>query len=413
MERVYSAAVIGGGPAGLMAAGLLGQGGLPVLLLEKNDQPGKKLRITGKGRCNLTNNCEVEDFLRNVPRNPRFLYSALYGFTPQDTMAFFEGLGVPLKTERGDRVFPQSDRAGDVVDALTNWCRAQGVEFRQGEVETVTPGAPFSLSLKEGGAVSAHRVVVATGGLSYPQTGSTGDGYRFARQLGHTVTPPGPSLVPLRCGEQWCKNCQGLSLKNVTLTVEEVGKKRPVFSELGEMLFTHFGVSGPLVLSASCHMEDAPGRYRLHIDLKPGLTHEALDRRLLRDFEEYRNKNLQNALGKLLPQKLIGSYVALTGIPGEKKVNQLTQAERGEMVRVMKDLPLTVSGFRPAAEGIITRGGVSVREVDPGSCQSRRCPGAYFVGEVLDVDGYTGGFNLQIAFSTAVAAARDILAQPR
>ncbi|MBO1680108.1 NAD(P)/FAD-dependent oxidoreductase [Bittarella massiliensis (ex Durand et al. 2017)] len=413
MERVYSAAVIGGGPAGLMAAGLLGQGGVPVLLLEKNDSPGKKLRITGKGRCNLTNNCEVEDFLRSVPRNPRFLYSALYGFSPQDTMAFFEGLGVPLKTERGNRVFPQSDRAGDVVDALVNWCRAQGVEFRQGEVEAIAPGAPFSLSLKEGGALAAHRVVVATGGLSYPQTGSTGDGYRFARQLGHTVNAPGPSLVPLCCCERWCKNCQGLSLKNVTLTVEEVGKKRPVFSELGEMLFTHFGVSGPLVLSASCHMEDAPGRYRLHIDLKPGLTPEALDRRLLRDFEEYRNKNLQNALGKLLPQKLIGSYVALTGIPGEKKVNQLTQAERGEMVRVMKDLPLTVSGFRPAAEGIITRGGVSVREIDPGSCQSRRCPGLYFAGEVLDVDGYTGGFNLQIAFSTAVAAARDILALPR
>ena len=359
MERVYSAAVIGGGPAGLMAAGLLGQGGLPVLLLEKNDQPGKKLRITGKGRCNLTNNCEVEDFLRNVPRNPRFLYSALYGFSPQDTMAFFEGLGVPLKTERGNRVFPQSDRAGDVVDALTNWCRAQGVEFRQGEVEAVAPGAPFSLSLKEGGTVSAHRVVVATGGLSYPQTGSTGDGYRFARQLGHTVTPPGPSLVPLRCGEQWCKNCQGLSLKNVTLTVEEVGKKRPVFSELGEMLFTHFGISGPLVLTLSSLLPEDLSRVRLAIDLKPALDDGTLDARMVRDLRELSRKQLITVMDGLAPHNLALTLLELAGVSPALPANALTHEQRATLRGLLKALPLTPLKLRGFSEAIITPDGAA------------------------------------------------------
>lgn len=405
--------VVGGGAAGLFCACQLSAGGVPVLLIEKNAQLGRKLRITGKGRCNLTNDCDSETFLKNVPRNWRFLYSAINAFSTQDTKDYFTALGVPLKTERGARVFPVSDSAHQVADALVQTARAQGVTILQDRVTAIAPAdGGYRVETAASGDFFAPQVVVATGGLSYPQTGSDGDGHRFAAALDLPVTACSPSLIPMVVKEPWCKNLMGLSLRNATLTVRDTQKKdRPVFSQLGELLFTHFGVSGPLVLSASGHMEDVPGRYRLQIDLKPGLTAQQLDRRILRDVEENPNKNFSNLLAGLLPQKLIGTVCALSGVPATEKANQLTRAQRAALRDLLKCLPLTFAGFRPIAEAIITRGGVDVRQVQPGSMQIKERPGLYFVGEVLDVDGYTGGFNLQIAFSTAYLAARDILAK--
>ncbi len=403
----YDIAVIGGGPAGMMAAGTAAACGKSVCLLEKNQLLGRKLRITGKGRCNITNNCGAETLMRNIPTNGKFLYSAFHQFSPADVMDFFERRGLPLKTERGNRVFPVSDRAADVAEALAAYCREGRVRFLQKEAcrLLLENGRCTGVICKGGETLSARSVILATGGLSYPLTGSTGDGYRFAREAGHTVTPLLPSLVPLTVREGWCRELQGLSLKNVTLTVTDRRTGRHLFEELGEMLFTHFGVSGPLVLSASAHLRPMEaGRYLLAVDLKPGLDEKQLDSRLLRDFAQYHNRDFANALGGLLPRTLIPVVVALSEIPPEKKVNQLSREERRTLAGLLKGLPMTVTGFRPVDEAIVTSGGVAVAEINPKTMESKRCPGLYFAGELLDVDGYTGGFNLQIAFSTGYLA---------
>ena len=406
-------AVVGAGAAGLVAAGFAARAGHAVTLIERNSRPGRKLMITGKGRCNVTNDCDVRDFLGNVPRNGRFLYSALNAFGPAQTMAFFEGLGVPLKVERGRRVFPVSDRAADIVDALGRFVKDAGCRMREGRVEAliVRDGAAAGVRLEGGGEIPADAVILCTGGLSYPATGSTGDGYDMARTAGHTVVDPVPSLVPVVTEEDWPAQLQGLSLRNVTLTVAEKDVAHPVFEELGEMLFTHFGVSGPLVLSASAHMRNmAPGRYILHIDLKPGLTPEQLDLRMQRDFLKFSGRDFINSLHELLPAKLIPVFVQMTGIDPHRKVSQLTREMRRAAGLRLKDLCLTVQSFRPVEEAVVTSGGVDCREVSPRTMESKRVKNLHFAGELLDIDAYTGGFNLQIAFSTGYAAGNGVLA---
>ena len=407
--------IIGGGAAGLMAACTAAftyrDGGAEITLVEKNEKAGRKLMITGKGRCNVTNNCDLDTLIAHVPRNGKFLYSAFSNFLPQDTMAFFETLDVPLKTERGNRVFPVSDKASDIVDALVKCVKSLKIKFLHGTAETILTenGQVTGVKLKDGTILGADRVIVATGGISYPLTGSTGDGYRMAAELGHTVTELKPSLVPLTVHEGFCSRLAGLSLKNVTLSVFEDGKKKPVFSELGEMLFTHFGVSGPLVLSASSHMRYmGKKQYTATVDLKPALSPEQLDRRILRDFEEEKNRDIANVLGKLLPKSLIPVMLSLSGIDPHAKINQISREERARLGNTVKHLPLTVTGFRPIEEAIITSGGISVKEVDPATMESKLIKGLFFAGEILDTDAYTGGFNLQIAFSTAVAAGSHV-----
>ncbi len=399
--------VVGAGAAGLLCAGTAARRGLRVLLLEKNPRPARKVMITGKGRCNVTNHCSPQDFLLAVRRNARFLYSAIYGFSPEDTMALFEDLGIPLKTERGNRVFPVSDRAVDIVDALQRYALGENVSLQQGTAQALLleDGCLKGVKTGDGRHLLAPQVVLATGGASYPRTGSTGDGYALARQAGHTVVPPTPSLIPIVTREDWCRDLMGLSLRNVTLTLADTRRNKVLFQELGEMLFTHFGISGPLVLSASCHMEqDRLRDYCLSIDLKPGLSAQQLDARLLRDFEAYHNRDFQNALGDLLPRKLIPVVVSLSGIPGQEKVHQITREQRQALVQLLKGLPVTPQAFRPLEEAIVTCGGVAVKEVNPRTMESKLCPGLYFAGELLDVDAYTGGYNLQIAFSTGHAA---------
>ena len=401
--------VIGAGAAGLMAAGQAARRGRSVLMIDKNDRPARKVMITGKGRCNVTNDCDNETFLKNIRSNPRFLYSAIAGFSTADTMEFFENLGVRLKTERGNRVFPVSDRAADIVDALSTFAKSAGARYQKGRVEKILSGTEGveAVVLADGETIACTDVIVATGGESYPGTGSTGDGYRLARMLGHEVTRIRPSLIPIETEDSFCKEMQGLSLRNVTLTVTK-GKKK-MFSELGEMLFTHFGVSGPLVLSASSHMDDEiMGEYVLHIDLKPGLSPEQLDARLLRDFEKYKNKDFLNALGDLLPRKMIPVMVRRSGIEGTSKVHQITRQQRRNLVERVKDFTIIPKAFRPINEAIVTAGGVSVKQVDPKTMESKLCRGLYFAGEVLDLDAYTGGFNLQIAFSTGFAAGTHV-----
>lgn len=401
--------VIGAGAAGLMAAGQAARRGRSVLMIDKNDRPARKVMITGKGRCNVTNDCDNETFLKNIRSNPRFLYSSIAGFSTADTMEFFENLGVRLKTERGNRVFPVSDRAADIVDALSAFAKSAGARYQKGRVEKILSGAEGveAVVLADGETIACTDVIVATGGESYPGTGSTGDGYRLARMLGHEVTRIRPSLIPIETEDSFCKEMQGLSLRNVTLTVTK-GKKK-IFSELGEMLFTHFGVSGPLVLSASSHMDDEiMGEYVLHIDLKPGLSPEQLDARLLRDFEKYKNKDFLNALGDLLPRKMIPVMVRRSGIEGTSKVHQITRQQRRNLVERVKDFTIIPKAFRPINEAIVTAGGVSVKQVDPKTMESKLCRGLYFAGEVLDLDAYTGGFNLQIAFSTGFAAGTHV-----
>ena len=401
--------VIGAGAAGLMAAGQAARRGRSVLMIDKNDRPARKVMITGKGRCNVTNDCDNETFLKNIRSNPRFLYSAIAGFSTADTMEFFENLGVRLKTERGNRVFPVSDRAADIVDALSAFAKSAGARYQKGRVEKILSGAEGveAVVLADGETIACTDVIVATGGESYPGTGSTGGGYRLARMLGHEVTRIRPSLIPIETEDSFCKEMQGLSLRNVTLTVTK-GKKK-IFSELGEMLFTHFGVSGPLVLSASSHMDDEiMGEYVLHIDLKPGLSPEQLDARLLRDFEKYKNKDFLNALGDLLPRKMIPVMVRRSDIEGTSKVHQITRQQRRNLVELVKDFTIIPKAFRPINEAIVTAGGVSVKQVDPKTMESKLCRGLYFAGEVLDLDAYTGGFNLQIAFSTGFAAGTHV-----
>ena len=428
-------AVIGGGAAGMMAACAAAGAGAQVVLREKNEKLGKKLYITGKGRCNLTNDCVSEAFFENVVRNSRFLYSAYSGFDNRAAMDFFEGAGCRLKTERGGRVFPVSDHASDVTAALERRMRALGVQIRlrTGAARILTDrfGRAAGVLLENGGRVEADAVILATGGLSYPSTGSTGDGYGMAEALGHTVVPCAPALVPLEVRESWCAQLQGLSLKNVSVSL--VCGKRECYRGFGEMLFTHFGVSGPLILSASSYYGGAesqdgaggrkprrdagepearrdgakPREYTLCIDLKPALTEEQLDRRLLREFEAGQNRLFRNALDGLFPARLIPVMVSLCGIDPARPVHAVTRQERKRFAELIRCLPLTVTGTRGFAEAVITRGGVRTGEVNPSTMGSKRTPGLYFAGEVLDLDALTGGFNLQIAWATGYLAGRS------
>lgn len=407
----FDCIIIGGGASGLFCAVQLAWQGKKVLVIEHNRECGRKLSITGKGRCNVTNNCDVETVMKNVPRNNKFLYSALNGFTPEDTMSFFECLGVDLKTERGSRVFPVSDSAKEIVNSLVNACRDGGVKFCHDNAEKlIIEDNTVRGVVCTDNSYYSEKVIIATGGKSYPKTGSTGDGYKLAKMAGHSITEIIPSLCPIVTAEhEECASAMGLSLKNCTLSLRENNGAKPIFHELGEMLFTHFGLSGPLVLSASAHLGDLKNNtYFVDIDLKPALAHEQLDSRIRRDFLDFPNRIFQNSLGKLLPAKMIPIIVKRSRINGEKKVNQITREERTRLVDAIKKLTYTVNKMRPIDEAIITRGGVSVEEINPKTMESKLCKGLYFIGEVLDVDAYTGGFNLQIAFSTAYSCAVHI-----
>lgn len=397
--------VIGGGAAGMMAAITAARAGAAVTLLEPNERLGKKLNITGKGRCNVTNDSACDELIAHVPRNGRFLYSAFSRWDGRDTMAFFESLGVPLKVERGKRVYPASDRSFDVSAALERELRRLNVRLARDRAEALLIKDGRVAGVKgERERYDADAAIVATGGVSYPATGSTGDGYRFAKQAGHTVVPPRASLVPLVSGDPDCAAMQGLSLRNVTLTVKN-RKDKVIFEELGELLFTHFGVSGPLVLSASAHMRDfEKDSYRLIIDLKPALDEKKLDERLLRDLAERSNQNFDNLLGGLVPKSMIPVLVRRTGIPADTKAHSVTKEQRRRLLDALKAFEVPVAGPRGVEEAIVTSGGVKVGEVDPGTMASKLLPGLYFAGEVLDVDAYTGGFNLQIAWATGRAA---------
>ena len=381
-----------------MCALTAAQRGLSVVLLEPNKMLGKKLRITGKGRCNVTNNCDIKTVLANIPGDGRFLYSALNRFEPRDTMALFESLGVPLKTERGNRVFPVSDRSHDIANALERaYAHAGGRVLHAAATDILTRDGAVSAVVTTEGTIDCDAAVV-----------STGDGYRFAQQFGHTVTPLRASLVPLESNDPWCAEMQGFSLRNVTLTVYDEHNKQ-VYSDLGEMLFTHFGVSGPLVLSASAHMRDfSQHSYRLSIDLKPALDEKKLDARILRDFQKYANRDFKNALYDLAGHAMIPVLVRLSGVPEDTKVNTVTREQRHKLVELFKHFPVSVCGTRPISEAIITSGGVSVKEINPRTMASKRMPGLYFAGEVLDLDAYTGGYNLQIAWSTGYVAGNAV-----
>ena len=405
--------IIGGGAAGLMAAysaARFKDDKTNITVIEKNGRVARKVMITGKGRCNVTNNCNLDTFIANVTKNGRFLYSAFNEFSCEDTMAFFENAGVPLKTERGNRVFPVSDKAVDIVDALFNTLKKNNVKIIEGTAERIiaVENRVTAVKLASGQIINCDALIIATGGLSYPLTGSTGDGYVMAKSIGHTVTPLIPSLVPLECHEGFCYHLSGLSLKNVNLSIYEEGKKKPIFSQLGEMLFTHFGISGPLVLSASAHIRKMEKQnYTAQIDLKPALDEEQLDKRLLRDFSNELNSNFSNSLGELLPKSLIPVIVGISGIPSNLKVNQISKEQRKNLVYLLKHLALNVKAYRPIEEAIITSGGISVKEIEPSTMKSKLNEGLYFAGEIIDVDAYTGGFNLQIAFSTGYCAGKS------
>ncbi|MCC8075384.1 MAG: NAD(P)/FAD-dependent oxidoreductase [Clostridiales bacterium] len=400
--------VIGGGAAGMMAAITAARAGAAVTLIERNEKVGRKLYITGKGRCNLTNRCPVEEALQNYPRGGRFLHSALSRFSPEDAQAFFEGLGVATKVERGNRVFPVSDRAADVIDALFYELRRLGVKTVTGRVTALlqTEDGVSGVLLEDGRTLRADAVIVATGGVSYPATGSTGDGYALAQSVGHTLVPARASLVPLVTAGEDCQQMQGLSLRNVTLKVKNQ-KKKTVYEGFGELLFTHFGLSGPLVLSASaCLQGFDKDKYSAIIDLKPALSEKQLDERILRDFGQNPNRDVQNVLGGLLPRLMIPVMLRRTGIPPETKVHDVTKGQR-RLVEELKTFRLEITGTRPVAEAIVTAGGVKLSEVNSTTMASKKCPGLYFAGEVLDIDGYTGGFNLQAAWATGAAAGRS------
>lgn len=398
-------AIIGAGPAGMMAGIYASNNGAKVTVFEKNQVVGKKLSITGKGRCNVTNDCDNAEFLKNVIANPKFLYASINGFDTQDTKSFFESAGVPLKTERGRRVFPVSDSAHDIVNAMKAQLLLSGAEIKNEKVTKilVSNGQVTGIETSRG-AYDFDAVICATGGISYPGTGSDGDGFRFARELGISVTELAPSLVPVETIEA-TSELMGLSLKNVTLKAVDNEASRVVFSELGEMLFTHFGLSGPLVLSASSHMRDMKSaKYTISIDLKPALDEKELDKRILSDFSTRTNKDFQNSLGALLPSKIIPYIVKRTGISPTAKVNEITKEQRHTLVSVLKNLTFTIKSFRPIKEAIVTAGGIAVGEINPSTMQSKRVGGLYFAGEIIDTHAYTGGYNLQIAFSTGALA---------
>jgi len=406
-EKKYDIVVIGAGAAGMMCAGTAAEFGFgKIALIEKNNIYGKKLLITGKGRCNVTNNCDVRTLVENTVRNGRFLYSSFSSFNSSDTISFFEDLGVALKTERGNRVFPVSDRSSDIVNALKKYVDSENIDQLRGEVKSliIENGELKGCNLIDGRKIFAENVVVATGGLSYPLTGSTGIGYKLAAQAGHTVTDRKASIVPLEVEERdLCAALMGLSLKNISVTVFRGNKA--VYSDFGELMFTGYGVSGPVILSASAHTE--PGD-RIVIDLKPALDEKTLDKRILSDFAKYINKDFGNSLGDLLPKKMIPVIVELSGIEHDRKINSVTSVQRADLVRLLKNFTLTVKGKRPVEEAVVTSGGVAVNELDPKTLESKILPGLYFIGEVIDADAYTGGFNLQIAFSTGRAAGKAL-----
>lgn len=397
--------VIGGGPAGMIACGRLSRRGKKAVLIEKNGFLGKKLKITGKGRCNITNIADVEEMIENIPTNSRFLYSALYSFTNYDIIDLLNSYGVPTKVERGGRVFPESDSAKDVADALKRYALSGDTKLVKESVTDIIIKDGKVCGVKtQRGVIDADSVIIATGGVSYPLTGSTGDGYRFAKSAGHTIVAPKASLVPLETREKWTAELMGLSLKNVELTLYDGDKK--LYTDFGEMLFTHFGVSGPIVLSASCHLKNAKNP-RITIDLKPALDMAQLDKRILRDINGAGKKHLQNSLDALLPKALIPVIIKLVGLDLHKEACNITKEERQELAKMLKALPLTITKTRPVEEAIITSGGVKVSEINPSTMESKLVKGLYFAGEVIDVDAYTGGFNLQIAYSTGYLAGEN------
>ncbi|MBR7117204.1 MAG: NAD(P)/FAD-dependent oxidoreductase [Clostridia bacterium] len=405
MEYGKRIAVIGGGAAGMMAAGTAVMYGADVTIYEHMPFLGKKLAITGKGRCNVTNNCTTEEFLENVTKNPRFLYSALRALSPADTMQLFEGLGVELKTERGKRVYPSDDKAKTIVDAMRRYSEAALIKHDKVKKLSRTEDGTFVINGEPDLCYDA--VIIATGGKSYPLTGSDGSGYRLAQKLGHTVTELIPSLIPLRSSSDLCTRMQGLSLKNVGISITDRSGKN-LYTDFGEMMFAHFGVTGPVILSASCHLRGVDiSELTLTIDLKPALDEKQLDARLLSDFKANANKDFINALGGLLPLKMIEPFVSLTGIDPRRKVNSVTKEERKRMVSILKGMRIPLEGFCSIEEAIVTSGGVDTKEIRPGTMESKLVPGLYFAGEVIDVDAYTGGFNLQIAFSTGYLAGKS------
>ncbi len=391
--------VIGGGAAGLMAAISAAERGAEVTLIEKNNDVGKKIRITGKGRCNVTNACPTEEIFENIPTNHNFLYSAIYSFTNYDTMDFFESCGVELKEERGQRIFPVSDKAADIVSALKKKAAQLKVKTVFDRAVEITTDEDRVSSVKcEKGTYFADSVILATGGKSYPLTGSNGEGYVIAEKLGHTISKIKPALVPIETVEDTA-SLMGLSLKNINITLlDKNGKKK--FSDFGEMLFTHFGMTGPVILSSSSHMGENPEGMKIEIDLKPALDEAALDKRILRDFEKYQNRNFENSLSDLLPNKMIDYVVMRSGIDRYKKVNSVTKEERRNLLMALKNLSFTVKKYRPVEEAIVTSGGINVKEINASTMESRKVKGLFFAGEIIDVDAYTGGFNLQIAFSS-------------
>ncbi len=407
INNQFDVIVIGGGAAGLMAAGTAAGNGKSVLLIEKNRILGKKMLITGKGRCNITNACDdVEELIKNVTKNSSFLYSSFYGFSNHDTIDFFKEIGVETKVERGNRVFPVSDKSLTVVDALVRWVKKSGVRIFHDKVLDIASenGSVQGVITEKNNLIKADSVVLATGGMSYQTTGSTGDGYKFAENLGHSVTDIFPSLVPLEVEEQWAYELMGLSLKNIEITVYNE-KNKKIYNDFGEMMFAHFGLTGPVILSASAHMRPmSEGKFKVCIDLKPALDESQLDVRILKDFQKYSNKDFANSLNDLLPSGLIKTIVELSRIDAHKKVNSVTKEERTRLVNLLKKLELNVRGFCPIEQAIITSGGICVKEIDPSTMESRLINGLYFAGEIIDVDAYTGGFNLQIAFSTGYAA---------
>ena len=405
MEEMNKICVIGGGPAGMMAAGTAALYGADVTIFESMPFLGKKLAITGKGRCNVTNASGIQELLDNITKNPRFLYSALSTFTPEDAMSMFENLGVPLKTERGNRVYPESDKAKDIVDAMRRYC--EGADVINEKVKKLYLNDDGSFTVKTDKEYRFDRVILATGGKSYPLTGSDGSGYRLATSFGHHITELIPSLIPINSPSRLCPDMQGLSLKNVGIKITDEGGN-VLYTDFGEMMFTHFGVTGPIILSASAHLRNRDiSTLTLSIDLKPALDEKTLDTRLLNDFKQNANKDFINSLSGLLPSKMIEPFISVTGIDPRKKINTITKEERKTILTTLKDFKIPLSSFRPIEEAIVTSGGIEVKEINPKTMESKIAPGLYFAGEVIDVDAYTGGFNLQIAYSTGYLAGKS------
>ena len=402
------AVIIGGGAAGSFCAITAARRGLSVIVLEPNEKIGRKLRITGKGRCNVTNNSDIRTVMNHIPDHSRFLYGALTRFSPEDTMQFYEDLGIPLKTERGNRVFPVSDNANDIADALQNELRRLGVTIiHEKAVDLITEDGRVCAVETSNQRIRTDRCVIATGGKSYPKTGSEGSGYRLASKLGHSIVSPLPSLVPLVSDDRCCAELQGLSLRNIELSAYEDDKS--IYRERGEMLFSHFGITGPLVLSACAHMRHfGTAEYKVILDLKPALDEKTLDLRILRDFSKYQNKAIRNALGDLLPKAMIPVILSRIAVPGGKPVHEITKEERKKLVHELKNFTITINGTRPIEEAVVTAGGVSTDEINPRTMESKLVSGLYFAGEIMDLDAYTGGYNLQIAWSTANLAGNSL-----